>query len=277
MKLLKNILNKIKVIFQSKDEEGEKAEPIFENINKENEDIEDKLNEVHTSRLENLLNQYENKKKIILLKDITANLENIEINSLIYYIQDYSLLMSEVREFFWLNLYNEYLDENLKLCIDVMNDKKILIYEQEYTVGRNTEIEFFSSEYIKKTLLEKKIDFNFEKLKRYFIKELDKKYIIDIYYDEIGNFYFKLKRDKYITSKYIRNENYIDKTIKYFQVNFQKIKPIKQLIDLNLDEIINIEVYEEMNKDKRIIFLNRKKKTYIQFIYEIQQNDIMII
>ena len=337
MNFFKNLKDKIKIIFRGREqapepeteeekevtglvalqsEISEKSEKEKE-IAQENQKLENKIREA--------VKKFPLKSKVVLLGDAIEKLDNIELLTLVYYVDSYSLIMSENREYLWINLKNEEYDVTLKLYTELGKEEYSLIYEDEYLVGRDSNIEVASGDYMKivnykisvvkyikikiakflclyyseilkyrkyyvdsedntvisnigeyvgKFLAERKRNFEYSDLQKYFEKEFDKRIISKVSHDEEGIFYFEYAGGKYIKNKYIFRE---DEKNEYFKTEFKNFVSLKKFNEQELLELSGIEVYETLTGIKKLVFYNEDKKSYIQNVYKINRNDIMTV
>ena len=297
-------------------EESEKAEEVIQ----ENFELENKIREA--------VKRFPLKSKVVLLGEAIEKLDNIELLTLVYFVDSYSLIISEDSEYLWINLKNEEYDVALKLFTVLGKEEYSLIYEDEYLVGRDSNVEISSGDYMKivnykisivkyikikiakflclyyseilkhrkyyvdsesdmiisnigeyvgKFLGERKRNFEYSELQKYFEKEFNKKIISRVSHDEDGIFYFEYGEERYIKSKYIFRENEENKNNEYFKTEFRNFVSLKNFNEQELLELSGIEVYETLTGNKKLVFYNEDKKSYIQNVYEINRNDIMTV
>ena len=325
MNFLKNLKDKIKVIFRGKEKEQEtevkeeeqiteliQAEVPEEEAGKEQEVIQE--NTELTDNIKEVMKKFPLKSKVVLLGDAIEKLDNIELLTLVYYVDTYSLIISENKEYVWVNLKNTEYDVALKLFTVLGKEEYSLVYEDEYLIGRDSSVEvsagdymkivnykisavkyikikiakflclYYSEilkyrkyyadsendmiisnigEYINKFLAERKRNFEYSELQKYFEKELNKKIMSRVSHD--------------IKNKYIFSENEDGRNRGYFKTEFKKFAALRELDEQELSELSNIEVYENLAGSKKLIFYNENKKSYIQNVYKINKNDIMTV
>lgn len=335
MNFFKSFKNKIKKIFQGKEKESEiieeqvievvqteeaanQSEAEAENeIIKENTELENKIKEA--------IKKIPLRSKVVLLGSAVEKLDNIELSSLIYFVESYSLIISEDKEYLWVNLKNTEDKTVLKLFMILGSEERLLIYEDEYKVGRDKNIEISSGDYVKivdykisvlkyikiktvkflslyyseilkykkyyvdsednqiisnsgeyiqKFLGERGRNFQYSELQKYFEKELNKKIISKVSHDEKGIFYFDICGERYIKNKYLFKEN---EKNEYFKADFKTFVSLKSFNEQELSRLSSIEVYENLTGNKKLIFYNEGKKTYIQNMYIMDKNDIMTV
>ena len=115
MNFLKNLKDKIKVIFRGKEKEQEtevkeeeqiteliQAEVPEEEAGKEQEVIQE--NTELTDNIKEVMKKFPLKSKVVLLGNAIEKLDNIELLTLVYYVDTYSLIISENKEYVWINL-----------------------------------------------------------------------------------------------------------------------------------------------------------------------------
>lgn len=336
MNFFKILKDRIKIIFQGKEEktEREEEEQIPEFVEAEAEKESEKEPEIIQENAElsfqirETVKKFPLKSKVVLLGNAIEKINNIELLTLVYYVDGYSLIISENKEYLWVNLKNSEYNVTLKLFIILGREEYSLIHEDEYLVGRDTNVEISSGEYmrivnykisiikyikikiakflslyyseilkhrkyyvdnendkiisnigeyISKFLAERKRNFEFADMQRYFEKELDKKVINRVSYDEEGIFYFEYGEERYIKNKYIFRESEDSEEKVYFKTEFKNFVSLKEFNEHELSELSGIEVYENLTGSKKLIFYNEGKKTYIQNVYEINKNDIMTV
>ena len=339
MNFLKNLKDKIKVIFRGKEKEQETevkeeeqiTELIQAEVPEEEADKEQEVIQENTELADNIkkvIKKFPLKSKVVLLGDAIEKLDNIELLTLVYYVDTYSLIISENKEYVWINLKNTEYDVALKLFTVLGKEEYSLVYEDEYLIGRDSSVEvsagdymkivnykisvvkyikikiakflclYYSEilkyrkyyadsendmiisnigEYINKFLAERKRNFEYSELQKYFEKELNKKIISRVSHDENGIFYFEYGEERYIKNKYIFSENEDGRNRGYFKTEFKKFAALRELDEQELSELSNIEVYENLAGSKKLIFYNENKKSYIQNVYKINKNDIMTV
>ena len=117
MNFLKNLKDKIKVIFRGKEKEQETevkeeeqiTELIQAEVPEEEADKEQEVIQENTELADNIkevMKKFPLKSKVVLLGDAIEKLDNIELLTLVYYVDTYSLIISENKEYVWVNLKN---------------------------------------------------------------------------------------------------------------------------------------------------------------------------
>ena len=335
MNFFKSFKNKIKKIFQGKEKESEIIEEVvIETVRAEEADNQSEAeaeNEIikENTELENRIKEAVKKNplksKVVLLGSAVEKLDNIELSSLIYFVESYSLIISEDKEYLWVNLKNTEDKTALKMFMIPGSEERLLIYEDEYKMGRDENIEISSGDYVKivnykisvlkyikiktakflslyyseilrykkyyvdsednqiisnageyiqKFLGERGRNFKYSELQKYFEKELNKKIISKVSHDENGIFYFDVCGERYIKNKYLFKEN---EKNEYFKADFKTFVSLKSFNEQELSRLSSIEVYENLTGNKKLIFYNEDKKTYIQNMYIMDKNDIMTV
>ena len=339
MDFLKKLKNKIKIIFSGKEKELEKeikeeektVEFIPGEISGEESEKEEEIIRENTRLTDNIketVQKFPLKSKVVLLGGAIEKLDNIELLTLVYYVESYSLIMSENEEYLWINLKNPEYDVALKLFTMPGKEDYSLVYEDEYLVGRDRNIEISSGDYMKivnykisavkyikikiakflclyyseilkykkyyaddendmiisnigeyigKFLAERKRSFEYSDLQKYFEKEFNKKIISRVSHNEDGIFYFEYGEERYIKNKYVFAENTEGRNNVYFKTEFKNFVSLKKFNEQELLELSGIEVYENLMGNKKLVFYNEDKKSYIQNMYKINKSDIMTV
>ena len=338
MNFFKNLKDKIKVIFHRKEKETEAeikveeqiTEPVQPEIPEESEEKMEiiRKNAELTNKITEAVKKFPLRSKVVLLGNAIEKLDNMELLTLVYYVDSYSLIMSESREYLWVNLKNTEYDVALKLFMTLSSEEYSLVYENEYLAGRDENVEISSGdymkivsykislikyikikiakflclyyseilkhrkyyvdkendtvisnigEYISKFLAERKKSFEYGELQKYFEKELNRKIISKVSHNEEGIFYFEYSEERSIKNKYIFRENEENEKREYFKTDFKNFVSLKKFDEQELTELSSIEVYENLTGNKKLIFYNEDKKSYIQNMYKIDKNDIMTV
>ncbi len=334
-----NFLKKLRNIFRfQKKEESRDTTNSKNSIDKRFEEekliFEEKniLKEVDNSVLENKIRlksaQFPLKSKVVILKNAIKKLDNVEIKALSYIVKSYSLIISKDKEFFFINLKNEESGIEMKIETRLENEEQFLLYEKEYLVGKDKEIEIINNgfnenvnykislikyikikitaflclyypeilkskkyyidkdgekiisnvgEYLKSFLEQRNRKFSYDELQKYFELELDKRLFEKINYDENGNFYFEIKEKDYFISQYILNEVVDGDQGSYFKIDFNEFISLKELNELEFEELPYFKIYDGFDEGKKIRFYRNGKKDFVQTIFNIQKDDIMII
>ena len=334
-----NFLKKLRDIFrfQKKEESINTTDfknSIEERFEEEKLIFEEKkiLKGVGNSALENKIRlksaQFPLKSKVVILKSMIKKLDNIEIKALSYIVKSYSLIISEDREFFFINLRNEESNYEIKIETGLENEEQFLLYEKEYLIGKDEEIEIINSsfnesvnyksslikyikikitaflclyypeilkskkyyidkdgekiisnigEYLKTFLEHRNRKFSYDELQKYFELELDKKLFEKINYDESGNFYFEIKEKDYFITRYILEEEVDGEKGGYFKIDFNEFISLKELNELEFEELPYFKIYNGFDEGKKIRFYRNGKKDFVQTMFNIQKDDIMII
>ena len=306
------------------DERFEEEKLIFEekNILKEADNL------VLENKIKQKSAQFPLKSKIVILKNMIKKLDNVEIKALAYIVKSYSLVISKDKEFLFINLRNEESGDEIKIEIGLENEEQFLLYEKEYLIGKDEEIEIINNsfnenvnykislikyikikitaflclyypeilkskkyyidkdgekiisnvgEYLKSFLEQRNRKFSYDELQKYFELELDKKLFEKISHDENGNFYFEINEKDYFITRYILNEETHEDNGSYFKVDFNEFITLKELNELEFEELPSFKIYNGFDEGKKIRFYRNGKKDFVQTMFNIQKDDIMII
>jgi hypothetical protein len=160
MNFLKNLKDKIKIIFHGKEKEQEteikeeeqvkeliQSEVQEEAAEKEREAVQEKT--VLTDNIRETVKKFPLKSKVVLLGNAIEKLDNIELFTLAYYVDTYSLIISENKEYLWINLKSKEYDAALKLFMVLGKEEYSLVYEDEYLIGRDSHVEVSAGDYMK--------------------------------------------------------------------------------------------------------------------------------